>query len=214
MQLRHFKSIILLGAALFMGGAGMRVYARINLMQAEQRLIAAVPPSPAAVRGERGAFVPADAPPERVSLPAFGMWNGLTPVDQLAERQGQQATMIWDVADAGWHKPSGWPGWNGNVVVAGHSPSLDPLTWAHSVFRQLPYLSLGDQIEVTAGRWVYVYAVSNVFALQALEASTPDGLAWLERGNSERLTLITCWPPNTAFYRVIVIAQPVTVRPK
>ncbi len=63
MQLRHFKSIILLGAALFMGGAGMRVYARINLMQAEQRLIAAVPPSPAAVRGERGAFVPADAPP-------------------------------------------------------------------------------------------------------------------------------------------------------
>src|SRR5205085_9086845 len=101
------------------------------------------------------------------------------PVDQLAEWQGDQIGLAWGVADAGWHIQSGWPGWGGNVVIAGHSPSRDPHTWAHSIFRQLAYLATGDRIEVTAGNRVYIYTVSNVFAVPGSDAQTPNAIAWL-----------------------------------
>ncbi len=203
-------AFLLFGLSLFAGGAGMRVYAQIDLYNTQQRLLAARPASSADVTSAASTFESADSSPSRIDLPAAGLWNALEPVDQQAEWQGDQMGMAWGVADAGWHIHSGWPGWGGNVVIAGHSPSRDPRTWAHSIFRQLAYLANGDHIEVTAGKRVYVYAVSNVFAVPGSDAQTPNAIAWLDRGHAEHLTLITCWPPRTAAYRVVVIAQPVS----
>jgi LPXTG-site transpeptidase (sortase) family protein len=199
--------LFLVGAALFVGGAGMRIYASAMMSATERRLIAARPASPADVETQHGSkFVPADGPPTEIHLPSLGLWNTLEPVNQTVSWHDGQ--MAWDVADAGWHVASGWPGWGGNVVMAGHSPSRDRQTWSRSVFRQLAYLSPGDRIEVIAGSRHFFYAVGRVFAIPEREADTPEAAAWIERGESERLTLITCWPPQSAAYRVVVVAQP------
>jgi LPXTG-site transpeptidase (sortase) family protein len=199
--------VLLVGAALFVGGAGMRIYASAVMSATERRLIAARPASPAAIGTHgRNILVPADGPPIEIRLPSLGLWNTLEPVNQTVSWHDGQ--MAWDVADAGWHVASGWPGWGGNVVIAGHSPSRDRQTWSRSVFRQLAYLSPGDRIEVTAGSRRYVYAVWRVFIIPEREADTSEAAAWIERGDSERLTLITCWPPQSAAYRVVVVAQP------
>jgi LPXTG-site transpeptidase (sortase) family protein len=194
---------------LFAGGAGMRVYASLTLAQVERRLIAARPASPAEIGSAAGVFEPADGPPTEIRLPDLGLWNRLEPVNQRLSWQNGQIDVAWDVADAGWHVPSGWPGWGGNVVIAGHSPSRDPNTWSRSIFRQLAYLEPGNRIELVAGSRTYRYEVARVFAIHERDAQTPAATAWIERGDSERLTLITCWPPHTAAYRVLVIAQPV-----
>jgi LPXTG-site transpeptidase (sortase) family protein len=203
-------AIVLLGLSMFAGGAGMRVVARINMAQTQARLLAARPNSPADMAIGSSAFEPADSPPSRISLPSYGLWNTLQAVDLQAEWRNGQISMAWNVADAGWHQESAWPGWKGNVVIAGHSPSLDPQTWPRSIFRQLAYLNTGDRVDVTAGDRVYTYAVSNVFLIPGSEAETANAEAWLDRGTVERLTIITCWPPQTAAYRVVVIAQPVS----
>jgi len=196
-----------LGAAIFAGGAGMRVYAQIVQAQTESRLLAARPASPEMLTSAH-TVSPADGAPTHISIPSLGLWNDIDAVDMQPQVQGETLNLDWAVADAGWYIQSGWPGWSGNVVIAGHSPSRNPATWTHSIFRQLAYLAPGDLIEVTAGSRVYTYAVSRVFAIAGTEGDSPAAIAWLDRSLSERLTLVTCWPPHTAAYRVIVVAEP------
>src|SRR5579871_7068174 len=105
--------LLLIGVLLFTGGAGMRVYAQIDLYNTQQRLLAARPASPDRTASVTSSWKPADNPPSRISLPGSGLWNTLEPVDQQAEWQGGQIGMSWGVADAGWHIQSGWPGWGG-----------------------------------------------------------------------------------------------------
>src|SRR5262245_52439497 len=182
----------------------MRVYANVSMSATERRLLAARPASPTDIVSGSSPFTPAEGPPTEIRLPDLGLWNTLEPVtEKISWSSGEVA---WDVADAGWHVPSGWPGWGGNVVIAGHSPSRDPQTWSRSVFRQLAYLSAGDRVEVTAGGRHYLYAVARIFAVPEDEANTPQAAAWIDQSGSQRLTLITCWPPHTAAYRIIVVA--------
>ncbi len=208
------------GLTTFATGAGMRVYAAITLVSTEQRLLAARPPSgvsvPTPARDDNAAskdssiaFEPSDGPPVSVRLPELGLWNDLQPVTAQVSWHNGQIDAAWDVADAGWHVPSGWPGYGRNVVMAGHSPSRDPGVWSRSIFRQLAYLNPGDRIEVLAGHYTYVYQVARVFAVPASEAD--NDAEWIDPAapTGESLTLITCWPPHTASYRVLVIARPV-----
>ncbi len=213
-MIRRRPSLILLlvGAGLFFGGAGMRVYANVVIAQTQQRLVAARPAAPTEIPPSPRRFDAADSAPSMIRLPDLGLWNQLAPVDEIVSWHDGQPEVAWDVADAGWHVPSGWPGWGGNVVIAGHSPSRDPKTWSRSIFRQLAYLEPGDRIELTAGSRIYTYEVARVFAIHERDAETASAAAWIERGSSERLTLITCWPPNTAAYRVLVIALPLGER--
>jgi LPXTG-site transpeptidase (sortase) family protein len=201
---------LMLGVVLFSGGAGMRIYASASIASTGQRLLAVRPTSPDAIGGTMHTpFVPADGAPTEIRLPDLDLWNSLDPVSlQLDSLDGQ---LSWEVRDAGWHVSSGWPGQGHNVVIAGHSPSQNMQIWPHSIFRQLAYLKPGDVIELTAGTHHYRYNVSNVFAIPAQDAQTADAYAWILPGTAERLTLVTCWPPNTAAYRVIVIAQPMEV---
>lgn len=199
--------IALSGVLLFLGGAGMRGYAQALMAQTERRLLAARPAAPGtltraatpSLSSREGAGGEVD-PPTLLRLPRLELWNTL---EAVHNEDG-----IWETSDAGWHDTSSLPGQGGNIVIAGHSPSGRPDVWARSVFRQLAYLTPGEWIELTAGGRVYSYRVEAVFAIPASEAAAPEATIWLERGNHERLTLITCWPPHTAAYRVIVIAHP------
>lgn len=200
---------LLLGAVLLAGGTGMRAYASGLMAFTEHRLLAARPAAPGMVRTQPGVFIPADGPPSEIRLPDLGLWNALAPVQQQLIWKEGRPDLTWNVRDAGWYMPSGWPGQGRNVVIAGHSPTSDPGVWSRSVFRQLAYLAAGDRIELTAGSRIYHYKVSHVFAVSESESRTPAAAAWIAPGDTEQLTLLTCWPPHTAAYRVIVIAQPV-----
>lgn len=189
----------------------MRVYAAVVQRVTEQRLIAVKPASPDQLATPTVQFPPADGQPATIRLPALDLWNNLQPVNQQITWRDGRLSHEWGVTDAGWHAVIE-PGWKQNVVLDGHSPSLDPATWTRSIFRQLAYLNPGDPIELSAGSRIYTYTVERVFAVPASEAETPEAERWLAPGNAERLTLVTCWPPQTAAYRVIVIAQPFSVK--
>ena len=216
-RIRHLRCLPVfvasLGALLFLGGAAMRVYARLIMTETEQRLTADQPAGPASRTVQPASFRPADGPPTQIRLPALGLWNALSAVASDVSWHDGQLDLAWDLADAGWFTRSGWPGWGGNVVVAGHSPARDPRIWSRSVFRQLAYLAPGDSLELTAGTDTFRYAVVRVLAIAERDAAQPASVAWIAQGTPERLTLITCWPPQSAAYRIIVIAQPIDVRP-
>lgn len=204
---RFFGLIMLLGATLFTTGAAMRAYAQITNNQQRDLLLAARPRQPGEVwaNAQHISLPPANGDPAALRLPDFGLWNSLEPVDLDLQ------AMEWATSDAGWHDfgaGQGRPGQGGNVVVTGHSPASDPGVWARSVFRQLAYLRVGDEIELQAGSHTYRYRVARAFAIPAGESSTPDAARWIAPGGPERLTLVTCWPPHTAAYRVIVVALP------
>lgn len=201
MNARRWTALLVCGLLLTMAGAGMRAVAQWDQQRVLDRLTARVPGS---MTDTAVAFSRADGRPRQVRLPSFGLWNDLTTVDMVESPSG----LAWDVADAGWHRASGAPGFRRNVVLAGHSPSQDLATWQHSVFRQLAYLTPGEQIELTAGGRVYAYSVTAVFAVPAALAHMPEYTRWTAPGHTERLTLITCFPPHTAAYRVVAIALP------
>lgn len=204
---RFFGIVLLLGAALSIGGAGMRAYAQLTNNQQRDALLAARPASPEQVwAGAPDVALPlADGDPALLRLPDLGLWNTLEPVSLDLER------MEWTTSDAGWHDVGagqGRPGQGGNVVVTGHSPASDPAVWSRSAFRQLAYLQPGDRITLQAGSRTYTYRVARAFAIPAEEAATPDAARWIAPGGRERLTLVTCWPPHTAAFRVVVVALP------
>ncbi len=206
--MRRFSLIcVLTGATLFLLGVGLRVYASAMDTAIEQRLLAARPATAASIAAPgQFTFRPTYKMPDSIRLPTYNLWNTLEPV--TVEMNGTNGQFTWQAKDAGWHVASGLPGKGQNVVVAGHSPSSDRAVWSRSVFRQLAYLNLGDEIDLIAGNILYRYAVTAVFSIPAAEANTANAAAWLATDLGERLTLITCWPPSTAAYRVIVVAYP------
>jgi LPXTG-site transpeptidase (sortase) family protein len=204
MRRRLSLFILLAGLFLFSAGTGMRLYASALIGDTTDRLLAARPTSPSDAPQPIN-FKPANGAPTEIRLPAYDLWNTLEPVTEQINWSGSS---VWQVKDAGWHVSSGWPGWGSNVVLAGHSPAMDAQVWAHSVFRQLAYLQPGDEIELTAGDQTYHYQVQRVFAIPEKEAPTANAAAWLAPNLGERLTLVTCWPPNTAANRVLVVAYP------
>jgi LPXTG-site transpeptidase (sortase) family protein len=199
------RLLIIIGGASVLLGSSLRVAAQWQNAYTESVLLAARPTSPTP-HGLPGFTTYATAAPSLIRLPDYDLWNALEPVTLT----DSPTAPIWRVSDAGWHAPPDWsglPGEGGNVVMAGHSPTFDPSVWSHSVFRQLAYLRAGDRIEVTAGA-VFRYRVAQVFSIPEGQAAEPAATVWIARGTDERLTLITCWPPHTAAYRVIVVAYP------
>lgn len=200
--------VIVVGVLMFTLGAGMRGIAQTEQRDLIARLLNARPSQPNALKSPEPSWsLPQSAGvPIRIKAPALGLWNALMPV------YTDPAGLVWRTGDAVWHVPSGTPGAGQNVVIAGHSPSRDPQTWGHSIFRGLPRLVRGDRITLEAGSRTIMYAVALTFAIPAEQADSPEASAWIAPTGDERLTLITCYPPHTADYRVITVAFPVAVQ--
>jgi sortase A len=114
----------------------------------------------------------------------------------------------WDIVDyaAGWHINSAVPGSKGNAVFSGHN------NIGGAVFRNLDKLQPGDAIEV----WVddkqpLTYLVEEVTIVQETFASAEQQVrnaAMIGPTADERLTLVSCWPPDSNTHRVFVVARP------
>ncbi|MGQ9684220.1 MAG: sortase domain-containing protein [Anaerolineae bacterium] len=160
----------------------------------------AVPPAP---------LGPASTAPTHIEAPAIGL---SVPVVAMGFQEidlggGVKGTgWLVPVNAAGWQEGSALP-WNpGNMVICGHSNT------GGAVFRGLGNLNLGDLVLVHVGKMAYPYTISESVLVREAGASVEERIAngrWIAPTADERLTLITCWPPDGASHRLILVARPV-----
>jgi sortase A len=154
------------------------------------------------------AVIPAQAPPDRILAPAIKLDAPVIPMGwaPTKEKDGSVSS-VWVIPDqaAGWHQDSAWPGHGGNVVLSGHH------NMGSEVFRHLVDLKPGDEVTLNAGGRAYRYIVTDRFILPergTSEEQRRQNAQWIEPTNTERLTLVTCWPYTSNTHRVIVLAKP------
>lgn len=112
---------------------------------------------------------------------------------------------------AGWHGSSAYLGEKGNTVINGHHNEYG------KVFGNLINLNPGETIYVYSGDKVFPYIISNKLILKEknedLKARMKNS-SWIQPSTDERLTLITCWPPETNTHRLIIVAVPYITSPE
>jgi len=136
-----------------------------------------------------------------VDAPIFVSHTRMVYVDGKTFAQWEAPTLY----AAGWQEGSTLLGQPGNTVLNGHHNIHG------EVFGRLYELNQGDEIIVYSGDRMFHYAVSQVMKLE--ERNVPleqrlENVRWVLPSTDERLTLVTCWPPTSNAYRLIVVAVP------
>jgi LPXTG-site transpeptidase (sortase) family protein len=111
----------------------------------------------------------------------------------------------------GWHGNTAFLGEKGNTVINGHHNEYG------KVFGNLINLNPGETIYVYSGNKVYPYIISNKMILKEKNEDLQTRLSnasWIQPSNDERLTLITCWPPETNTHRLVIVAVPYITSPE
>ena len=115
------------------------------------------------------------------------------------DSQVYQRALTRGVAHA---RGTGLPGEGKNIFLFAHSSATYLLaTRYNSIFYLLHKLEIGDEIEIWYKEQHYSYHV------KALNYVPSTSTSYLGNGNSETLSLMTCWPPGTTLKRLIVIAD-------
>ncbi|MFN8492892.1 MAG: sortase [Caldilineaceae bacterium] len=145
--------------------------------------------------------------PNRLEIPALQLdtavaekgWQAVT------QKDGTQISVWDDVRNAaGWHKDSALPGAVGNMIFSGHNNVYG------SVFRDLYKLKGGETVYIWKDSVRYAYVVDKVKVAPEKYANAKqraDNAAYLAQTDDQRLTLISCWPPNGNSHRVFVTAH-------
>ena len=102
-------------------------------------------------------------------------------------------------------KNSALPGKEGNTFIFGHSSYYfyDPGLYKN-VFARLSDVEIDDEIEILSNKNTYKY---KVFEKKSVNPDQIEVANKLIEGKKETLTLMTCTPTGTAWYRLIVIAE-------
>jgi sortase A len=149
------------------------------------------------------------APPGWISIPKIGLDAPVIVSHTRMVEVNGQAFAQWEAPNmyaAGWQEGSAMLGERGNTVLNGHHNIYG------EVFGRLYELEQGDQITVYSGDRAFNYAVAQVMKLEERNmplAQREENARWVMPSTDERLTLVTCWPPYTNTYRLIVVAVPV-----
>lgn len=101
----------------------------------------------------------------------------------------------------GHHPDSVWPNQKGNVVIAGHSFSLDAENPYSEVFARLRELEIGDQVTVDYLDKKYIY---KIFARETVAAKD---ISLFGKADNWQLTFYTCDPPRTDWRRLVFQAE-------
>jgi LPXTG-site transpeptidase (sortase) family protein len=106
---------------------------------------------------------------------------------------------------AGWHLNSAVPGATGNVVLSGHNNIYG------AVFRDLWRLKSGAEIYLYSGNERHLYKVDHVRIMPEANATVEqqaETASYIVQSADQRLTLVSCWPPDSNTHRVFVVAYP------
>lgn len=139
----------------------------------------------------------------RIRIPTLSLESAVVPVGWKA---GMDGLTEWDSPGpyVGWAMTSALPDESGNIVLYGHN------NIEGSVFRDLYRLQIDDAILLVTGRGEWVYRVVEVAILAVAEMDVQGRLyeAYLSESATPRLTLISCYPPESNTHRVLVVARP------
>lgn len=105
----------------------------------------------------------------------------------------------------GHHPDSVWPNEKGNVVVAGHSFSLDADNPYGEVFANLRQIEINDQVTVTYQNKKYIYKIFKKEIVAAKDMSL------MGQADAWQLTFYTCDPPKTDWRRLVFQAELVKI---
>ncbi len=155
---------------------------------------------------------PVSGPPDRIVIPSIDLDAPVVPIGWYLVEDGGNTYMIWQVADnaVSWHNTSAYPGHAGNVVLNGHHNIKG------EIFRYLVDVAVGDRVRLYVGDQAYHYAVDQKMILK--EKGEPlevrwQNASWIQPTDSERLTMVTCWPYTSNTHRLVVTAVPVPPPP-
>lgn len=146
--------------------------------------------------------------PEKLVIKSINLVAQIIPVHYKDVVLNGQDFIQWEVPllrAAGWHDATAMLGVVGNTVLNGHHNVYG------EVFKDLINLNKGDLIEVYSGDTVFIYKVDTVLLLPEKNQSNDvriKNASWIMPTTDERLTLVTCWPPEGNSHREIVIAFP------
>jgi len=88
---------------------------------------------------------------------------------------------------------------NGTIVIMGHSSAYPWYKGRYgSIFALLNKLNIGDEIIVSSGEKQFIYRV------EGKEIKAPKDLIFQKDENNSVLYLVSCWPVNTAWKRIVV----------
>ncbi|MCU0520085.1 MAG: class D sortase [Anaerolineae bacterium] len=140
-------------------------------------LVAAVTPLPVPTPGAEHAL--------RITIPSLGVDAPIVAGDDWESLK----------KGAGHHIGSANPGERGNAVISGHNDIYG------EVFRDLPDLTVGDDIVVHTLTSSYRYVVEQTRIVEPTDVSVMDATS------TPVLTLISCYPYRVDTHRIVVIAS-------
>ena len=149
--------------------------------------------------------------PTLLEIPAIELETAVEAMGwkSVKDASGNSVSQWLDVQNAaGWLQNSAVPGAQGNTVLSGHN------NIEGAVFRDLWKLQNGDLIYLNAARERFSYVIEDVYILpeeHASDAQRAQSAAYIAQSGDERLTLVSCWPPNSNTHRVFVVAKPITL---
>lgn len=147
--------------------------------------------------------------PDRIVIPSIGLDAPIVPVSAKVIYYNGKDYQQWVAPDeyaAGWHNSSAKLGDAGNTVLNGHHNAFG------QVFASLHMVKEGEIIKIYSGEFHYDYIVARRLLLPEkfnTLSNRMENASWISPSIDERLTLITCWPPESNTHRVIVVALPI-----
>ncbi|MFI5265685.1 MAG: sortase [Candidatus Levyibacteriota bacterium] len=137
-----------------------------------------------------------------VVIPKIGANEKVTPNVDASDPNQYLEVLRHTVAHA---KGSSLPGLNGTTYLFAHSAdNFWDVGRYNAVFYLLKDLNLGDDISVFFQERRYNYTVYD----KKIVDPSDVGYMAANIGQGERLILQTCWPPGTAWKRLLIFAKP------
>lgn len=158
--------------------------------------------------GQDTVSVQEPAIPDRIMIPAIHLDAKVIEAKSNIVEIGGDEYIQWMAPDepaAGWHTTSARLGEAGNTVINGHHNIYG------KVFENLVDLKVGDRIVVFSGEEYFLFLINQIMVLPEKKSNIDlrlQNARWIEKSADVRLTLITCWPPESNTHRVIVVASP------
>jgi LPXTG-site transpeptidase (sortase) family protein len=144
--------------------------------------------------------------PDRLVIPAINLDVPVIPEHYKVITLDGTEFIQWRVPfrrASGWQDITALLGDIGNTVLNGHHNQYG------EVFKDLINLKEGDLIEVFSGATIFIYKVDMILLLPEKYQSMEERIQnanWILPTTDERLTMVTCWPPEGNTHRLIIVA--------
>lgn len=201
----------LVSLRLLRGEIDHRIENRFNFLLIGSTPVVTFPPAtppPTLTPAPSPTATPLPLPVIRLSIPSIGLNSVVEEVFPIETYSSNgEIVSVWDAETVavGHYDTSGNPGEGRNIVLSGHNNMLG------EVFRDLNYVSLGDEIILFTEDRAFYYHVQKKYIIPFLgeeEEGSEQLRSFAAPQSTEMVTLISCWPYATNANRIIIIAVP------